>query len=58
VLRLQYQKEHAQAHVTVQTKFNYAWGLVKSPKSSEQAEGIELLQGRRLVFAQLLAFVL
>ncbi|KAF7770550.1 hypothetical protein Agabi119p4_6524 [Agaricus bisporus var. burnettii] len=44
VLRVQYQKEHAQAHVTIQTKFNYAWGLVKSPKSNEQAEGIELLQ--------------
>jgi hypothetical protein len=58
VLRLQYQKERAQAHVTVQTKFNYAWGLVKSPKASEQAEGVELLQGRHLVSAHLPAFVL
>ena len=31
VLRLQYQKELAQLPVTVQTTFNYAQGLVKSP---------------------------
>ncbi|CDO73275.1 hypothetical protein BN946_scf185008.g37 [Trametes cinnabarina] len=45
VLRLQYQKELAQGHVTVQTKFNYAWGLVKSPMREHQAEGVRLLQG-------------
>ena len=45
VLRLQYQRELAQAHVTVQTKFNYAWGLVKSPVRAEQVEGVRLLQG-------------
>jgi len=44
VLRLQYQKELAQAHVTVQTKFNYAWGLVKSPVRDHQVEGVRLLQ--------------
>jgi len=44
VLRLQYQKELAQAHVTVQTKFNYAWGLVKSPMHEHQVEGVRLLQ--------------
>lgn len=44
VLRLQYQKEVAQAHVTVQTKFNYAWGLVKSPMHEDQVEGVRLLQ--------------
>ncbi|KAF8552413.1 mitochondrial fission 1 protein [Imleria badia] len=44
VLRLQYQKELAQAHVTVQTKFNYAWGLVKSPVREHQVEGVRLLQ--------------
>ncbi|KAF8892090.1 hypothetical protein BD779DRAFT_1510819 [Infundibulicybe gibba] len=37
VLRIQYQRELAQDHVTVQTKFNYSWGLVKSP-------GVRLLQ--------------
>ncbi|OBZ73741.1 Mitochondria fission 1 protein [Grifola frondosa] len=49
VLRLQYQKELAQSHVTVQTKFNYAWGLVKSPIHDHQVEGVRLLQepGRR-----------
>lgn len=45
VLRLQYQKELSQGHVTVQTKFNYAWGLVKSPMREHQAEGVRLLQG-------------
>ncbi|KAF9045785.1 mitochondrial fission 1 protein [Hymenopellis radicata] len=44
VLRLQYEKELAQAHVTVQTKFNYAWGLVKSPMRGHQVEGVRLLQ--------------
>lgn len=45
VLRLQYQKELAQSHVTVQSKFNFAWGLVKSPKREHQVEGVRLLQG-------------
>ncbi|EED80915.1 predicted protein [Postia placenta Mad-698-R] len=44
VLRLQYQKELSQSHVTTQTKFNYAWGLVKSPMREHQAEGVRLLQ--------------
>jgi fission 1 protein len=45
VLRLQYEKELAQSHVTVQTKFNYSWGLVKSPVRNHQVEGVRLLQG-------------
>jgi len=44
VLRLQFEKESRQAHVTVQTKFNYAWGLVKSPIRDHQVEGVRLLQ--------------
>ncbi|KAF5336042.1 hypothetical protein D9611_006199 [Ephemerocybe angulata] len=44
VLRIQYQKELNQAHVTIQTKFNYAWGLVKSPLHEHQIEGVRLLQ--------------
>jgi len=44
VLRLQYEKELSQAHVTLQTKFNYAWGLVKSPIRDHQVEGVRLLQ--------------
>jgi len=47
-LRLQYQKELAQDHVTVQTKFNFAWGLVKSPVHEHQVEGVKLLQGERV----------
>ena len=45
VLRLQYEKEMTQAYVSVQTKFNYAWGLVKSPRREHQVEGVRLLQG-------------
>ncbi|KAI0704307.1 mitochondrial fission 1 protein [Cytidiella melzeri] len=44
VLRTQYHKEQAQAHVTIQTKFNYAWGLVKSPLREHQVEGVKILQ--------------
>ncbi|KAF8464549.1 hypothetical protein DFH94DRAFT_796306 [Russula ochroleuca] len=43
VLRTQYEKEVAQTHVTTQTKFNYAWGLVKSPVREHQVEGVQLL---------------
>ncbi|KAH9991128.1 mitochondrial fission 1 protein [Russula vinacea] len=43
VLRTQYEKEVAQTHVTTQTKFNYAWGLVKSPIREHQVEGVQLL---------------
>lgn len=48
MLRIQYQKELAQAHVTTQTKFNYAWGLVKSPIREHHVEGVRLLQGTKL----------
>jgi fission 1 protein len=44
VLRIQYQQELAQSHVTIQTKFNYSWGLVKSPVRDHQVEGVRLLQ--------------
>ncbi|KAH7097572.1 mitochondrial fission 1 protein [Auriculariales sp. MPI-PUGE-AT-0066] len=43
VLRLQYEKETGQKHVSVQTRFNYAWGLVKSPQHNDQVEGVKLL---------------
>ncbi|KAG9124922.1 mitochondrial membrane protein [Ceratobasidium sp. 392] len=43
VLRIQYEKEASQGYVSVQTKFNYAWGLVKSPKQEHQVEGVQLL---------------
>ncbi|BFZ59426.1 Mitochondrial fission 1 protein [Saitoella coloradoensis] len=43
VLRRQYHHQLESNHVTVQTKFNYAWGLVKSTKREEQAEGVRLL---------------
>ncbi|KAH9962038.1 mitochondrial fission 1 protein [Russula compacta] len=43
LLRSQYEKEVAQTHVTTQTKFNYARGLVKSPVRECQVEGVRLL---------------
>ena len=42
---MQYQKEIESGYATVQTKFNYAWGLVKSPMREHQVEGVRLLQG-------------
>ena len=45
VLQRQYEKEQELGHVTSQSKFNYAWGLVKSPNKEQQVEGIGLLQG-------------
>ncbi|KAG8835095.1 mitochondrial membrane protein [Serendipita sp. 399] len=44
VLRRQFQKEEEEGHVTTQTKFNYAWGLVKSPQREQQVLGVRLLQ--------------
>ncbi|PBP27127.1 mitochondria fission 1 protein [Diplocarpon rosae] len=41
VLRSQYEKEGE--HVGVQTKFNFAWGLIKSDTRNEQQEGVRLL---------------
>ncbi|KAF2089664.1 mitochondria fission 1 protein [Saccharata proteae CBS 121410] len=41
VLRAQYDKEGE--YVGIQTKFNYAWGLIKSSSRSEQQEGVRLL---------------
>ncbi|KAI8391414.1 mitochondrial fission 1 protein [Radiomyces spectabilis] len=41
VLRRQYMKEGE--YVTVQTKFNYAWGLIKSSKTEQVEHGIQLL---------------
>ncbi|KAF2135561.1 uncharacterized protein K452DRAFT_293121 [Aplosporella prunicola CBS 121167] len=41
VLRSQYEKEGE--FVGLQTKFNYAWGLIKSNQRPEQQEGVRLL---------------
>jgi len=41
VLRKQYLRDGQYA--TVQTKFNYAWGLIKSSRSKDQQEGVRLL---------------
>lgn len=41
MLRAQYEKEGA--FVGLQTKFNYAWGLIKSSTRDEQQEGVRLL---------------
>lgn len=43
VLRKQYESEGES--VGVQTKFNYAWGLIKSEKRQEQQLGVKLLTG-------------
>lgn len=45
VLKRQYEKEQAAGHVSVQTRFNFAWGLVKSGNKDLQMEGVTLLQG-------------
>ncbi|EJP64191.1 hypothetical protein ACQRIT_002157 [Beauveria bassiana] len=41
VLRAQYEKEGTM--VGIQTKFNYAWGLVKSTNREDQQLGVRLL---------------
>ncbi|KAK9477900.1 hypothetical protein V1514DRAFT_332805 [Lipomyces japonicus] len=41
ILKNQYQKE--EPFVSIQTKFNYAWGLIKSPVRQDQALGVRLL---------------
>ncbi|EHL02967.1 putative Mitochondria fission 1 protein [Glarea lozoyensis 74030] len=41
VLRSQYEKEGE--HVGIQTKFNFAWGLIKSNARNDQQEGVRLL---------------
>lgn len=53
VLKRQYDKEQAQKHVTVQTIFNYAWGLVKSPRRQDQVQGVGLLQGNSFILQKL-----
>ncbi|KAJ5303276.1 Mitochondrial fission 1 protein [Penicillium atrosanguineum] len=41
VLRAQYEKEGD--YVGIQTKFNFAWGLIKSNERPDQQEGVRLL---------------
>jgi len=41
VLRSQYEKEGE--YVGIQTKFNYAWGLIKSADREDQQYGVQLL---------------
>jgi hypothetical protein len=45
VLRDQFLRELNQGHASTQTKFNYAWGLVKSKSREDMAEGVGLLTG-------------
>lgn len=45
VLRDQFARETNQGHASTQTKFNYAWGLVKSRRREDMAEGVALLTG-------------
>ncbi|CAI2185160.1 15486_t:CDS:2 [Funneliformis geosporum] len=43
VLRRQYDREVQEGDVTTQTKFNYAWGLIKGRRASDQQLGVSLL---------------
>ncbi|GAA6014554.1 hypothetical protein JCM11491_004539 [Sporobolomyces phaffii] len=43
VLRSQYVAESAKGYCSTQTKFNYAWGSVKSDSRVEVSEGVGLL---------------
>nr|POE94443.1 mitochondria fission 1 protein [Quercus suber] len=43
VLRAQYEKEGE--YVSLQTKFNFAWGLIKSAARGDQQQGVLLLSG-------------
>lgn len=45
VLKTQYETELAAGHVTTQTKFNYAWALVKSKQRADMSIGVGLLTG-------------
>lgn len=45
VLEKQYDKEAQSGHITTQTKFNLAWGLVKSRNRDDMSRGIGLLTG-------------
>jgi len=38
-------KEQEAQHITVQTKFNFAWGLIKSEQHKNQLEAVKLLTG-------------
>jgi fission 1 protein len=44
VLRKQYEREKMEGEVTTQTKFNYAWGSIKSRKATDQQLGVNLLK--------------
>jgi hypothetical protein len=39
-----------EGEVTTQTKFNYAWGSIKSRKATDQQLGVNLLKGNKTMF--------
>ncbi|WFD03270.1 mitochondrial membrane protein [Malassezia obtusa] len=43
VLHDQYDAEAASGHITTQTKFNYAWALIKSQNRQQMLQGVALL---------------
>lgn len=45
VLHDQYDAEAASGHITTQTKFNYAWALIKSQSRQQMLQGVALLTG-------------
>ena len=43
VLHDQYETEASSGHITTQTKFNYAWALIKSTHRQQMLQGVALL---------------
>ena len=43
VLHDQYDAEAASGHITTQTKFNYAWALIKSTQRNQMLQGVALV---------------
>lgn len=50
VLRHQFDAESAKGWCSVQTKFNLAWGLVKSSDKAFVSEGVEMFMGKHLSY--------
>ncbi len=51
VLRNAFAKEEEAGFVSIQTKFNYAWGLIKSTQRTDQILGVKLLTGSYLAIS-------
>jgi fission 1 protein len=47
VLKTQFDKEEDAGFASIQTRFNYAWGLIKSKRRSDNLEGVRHLTGMK-----------